>query len=410
MNFSLVSYRKQSNTKHIDFEYHKEDKYLYAYQKNKESIFIETPPLKVFKNIHEFLNNYYLILSLENEDDTNAEIYSFKTKLDNIYGQAQHKIKKNYHEMFPNYKGIVDNLIYENCIKRPFTGSRNQLIKIILPDDNENMMTRIENLVENDIIKLRIHYKGLRKIQGGRLMEEYYLHDFILEDEWVAMLMKKNLHENPTSFEVEIVNENIRENEHMENQFHPSCQENQFQIHSDSQNHHDVCQENQQNDTHNHNIHHDIHNDNDNVDIISIQSFHENHVEENEMMTHIERNVEEQIICENHILEDNHQNQDENQNKNDIENLEVQSFENENKEKKRKNKKDKEKQKEKEKEEEERKKKLLKMKKRKEKKEKEKEKVKNDEGHLSDSEDFKSLSPEEQIKVRNIFHRMKNKS
>jgi hypothetical protein len=48
------------------------------------------------------------------------------------------------------------------------------------------------------------------------------------------------------------------------------------------------------------------------------------------------------------------------------------------------------------------------MKKRKEKKEKEK--TKNDEGHLSDSEDFKSLSPDEQIKVRNILRQMKNKS
>jgi hypothetical protein len=380
MNFSLVSYRKQTNLKHIDFEYHKEDKYLYAFQKNQQPIFIESPPLKVFKNIHEFLNDYYIILSLENEDDSNSEIYSFKTKLDNIYGLAQQKIKKNYQEIFPNYKGLVDNYIYENCIKRPFTGSRNQLIKIILPNDNDTIMSKIEQLVENDVVKLQIIYKGLRKIQGGRLIEEYYLNDFITENEWVSRMLQNNLNVNQTSFNVEIVDENIRENQ---NEIHHQNIINtydQIQIETNTSISHVNSNLNKEDES------------NENIDVISI---HENEITQEEQPQIEENNmIPETVIDTNTNI--------------NIEEVNRREGEGEQKEKKKKSKKDKEKRKEKEEREEETRKNRF-SKKKKIKKEKQQNENENEDLHLSDSEDFKSLGPNEQSKVRNLFQWMKKK-
>jgi len=380
MNFSLVSYRKQTNLKHIDFEYHKEDKYLYAFQKNQQPIFIESPPLKVFKNIHEFLNDYYIILSLENEDDSNSEIYSFKTKLDNIYGLAQQKIKKNYQEIFPNYKGFVDNYIYENCIKRPFTGSRNQLIKIILPNDNDTIMSKIEQLVENDVVKLQIIYKGLRKIQGGRLIEEYYLNDFITENEWVSRMLQNNLNVNQTSFNVEIVDENIRENQ---NEIHHQNITNTYdktQIEINTSISHVNSNLNKEDES------------NENIDVISI---HENEITQEEQPQIEENNmIPETVIDTNTNI--------------NIEEVNRREGEGEQKEKKKKSKKDKEKRKEKEEREEETRKNRF-SKKKKIKKEKQQNENENEDLHLSDSEDFKSLGPNEQSKVRNLFQWMKKK-
>jgi len=387
MNFSLVSYRKQTNLKHIDFEYHKEDKYLHAFQKNQQPIFIESPPLKVFKNIHEFLNDYYIILSLENEDDSNSEIYSFKTKLDNIYGLAQQKIKKNYQEIFPNYKGFVDNYIYENCIKRPFTGSRNQLIKIILPSENDHIMSKIEQLVENDVVKLQIIYKGLRKIQGGRLIEEYYLNDFITENEWVSRMLQNNLNVNQTSFNVEIVDENIRENQNEIHHQNITNTYNQTQIEINTSISHVNSNLNKEDES----------NENENIDVISI---HENEIIQEEQLE--QPQIEENNVIPEMVV-------DTNTNTN-IEEVNRREGEEEQKEKKKKSKKDKEKRKEKEEREEEtRKNRFSKKKKIKKEKQQNENENENEDSHLSDSEDFKSLGPNEQSKVRKLFQLMKKK-
>jgi hypothetical protein len=202
----------------LHFEYIREDKYMYLHETKGENtrFLYKTPMLKVFKNIHEFNNDYYLILNLDNEDDINHEIYNFKSRMDRIYGKAQDEVKKNYKEIFPNLKGYVDQVTYETCVKRPYTGSRGQLMKILIEEGNQEMFQKLERLVEGDHMQCTIWYKGLRKVSGGRMIEEYVLLDFVSEDEWMSEITKKMIHPYGTKYEVEVVKEEVSKEVHHE--------------------------------------------------------------------------------------------------------------------------------------------------------------------------------------------------
>jgi hypothetical protein len=226
MDLSVIIPRKYYQMGNLYFEYVREDKYMYLYDfhevkesssrreehENKRDytqFLYKTPMLKVFKNIHEFNNEYYLILNLDNEDDINHEIYNFKSRMDRIYGKAQDEVKKNYKEIFPNLKGYVDQVTYETCVKRPYTGSRGQLMKILIEEGNEKIFQKLEKLVEGEHIQCTLWYKGLRKVSGGRMIEEYVLIDFVTEDEWMSEVTKKMIHPYGTKYEVEVIKEEI---------------------------------------------------------------------------------------------------------------------------------------------------------------------------------------------------------
>lgn len=193
----------------LHFEYIREDKYMYLHETKGENtrFLYKTPMLKVFKNIHEFNNDYYLILNLDNEDDINHEIYNFKSRMDRIYGKAQDEVKKNYKEIFPNLKGYVDQVTYETCVKRPYTGSRGQLMKVLIEEENQEMFRKLERFIEGDHMQCTIWYKGLRKVSGGKMIEEYVLVDFVTEDQWMSEITKKMIHPYRTKYEVELVKE-----------------------------------------------------------------------------------------------------------------------------------------------------------------------------------------------------------
>ncbi len=209
MDLSTIIPRKYYQMGNLHFEYIREEKYMYLHETKGEStrFLYKTPMLKVFKNIHEFNNDYYLILNLDNEDDINHEIYNFKSRMDRIYGKAQDEVKKNYKEIFPNLKGYVDQVTYETCVKRPYTGSRGQLMKILVEEGNEEMFHKLEKLVEGDHVQCTIWYKGLRKVSGGRMIEEYVLVDFVTEDEWMSEVTKKMIHPYQTKYDVEVIQE-----------------------------------------------------------------------------------------------------------------------------------------------------------------------------------------------------------
>ena len=197
--------------------------YLHETKGENMRFLYKTPMLKVFKNIHEFNNDYYLILNLDNEDDINHEIYNFKSRMDRIYGKAQDEVKKNYKEIFPNLKGYVDQVTYETCVKRPYTGSRGQLMKILIEEGNQEMFHKLERLVEGDHMQCTIWYKGLRKVSGGRMIEEYVLIDFVTEDEWMSEITKKMIHPYGTKYEVEVVKEEVSKKDHHEEEEKHFC-------------------------------------------------------------------------------------------------------------------------------------------------------------------------------------------
>jgi hypothetical protein len=213
MDLSVMIPRKYYQMGNLFFEYIREDKYMYLHETKGEStrFLYKTPMLKVFKNIHEFNNDYYLILNLDNEDDINHEIYNFKSRMDRIYGKAQDEVKKNYKEIFPNLKGYVDQVTYETCVKRPYTGSRGQLMKLLIQEGDELIFQKLEKLVEGDHLQCTLWYKGLRKVSGGRMVEEYVLMDFVTEDEWMSEVTKKMIHPYGTKYEVEVISENVND-------------------------------------------------------------------------------------------------------------------------------------------------------------------------------------------------------
>ncbi len=188
----------------LHYEYVKEDRYLYLYDQQNQMIYYTTPILKVYKNLYESNNNYYLVLDLDNEDDVNNDIYNFKSKLDKLYGKSQDEVRKNYKEIFSNSKGIIDNITYETCVKRPFTGSRGQLIKLLISEEDEELFRRIENVIDGENIRCEMVYKGLKKIQGGKMLEEYVLINFITEQEWMSELTRKMLNPYRTNLNINI--------------------------------------------------------------------------------------------------------------------------------------------------------------------------------------------------------------
>ncbi len=241
MALSLIQPKKLYSMSKLHYEYVKEDRYLYLYDHQNQMIYYTTPILKVYKNLYESNNNYYLVLDLDNEDDVNNDIYNFKTKLDKLYGKSQDEVRKNYKEIFSNSKGIIDNITYETCVKRPYTGSRGQLIKLLIPEDDEELFRRMENVMDGENIRCEMVYKGLKKIQGGKMLEEYILINFITEQEWMSELTRKmlnpyrtnlNIHVQPTQEStIQEVNQTITCMKEetlpvVENQEEPSIQEN----------------------------------------------------------------------------------------------------------------------------------------------------------------------------------------
>ncbi len=212
MDLSMIIPRKYYyHTNNLQFHYVREDKYMYLFDRDNLPFYYSTPMLKVFKSIYEFNNEYYLVLTLDDEDDINNDIYNFKSRMDRIYGKAQDEVKKNYKEIFPNLKGYIDQVTYETCIKRPYTGSRGQLMKILIPEENESLFKRLEEIIEGQHIKCNIMYKGLKKVSGGRMVEEYVLIDFITEDEWMSEVTKKMINPYGTKFNIEVIKENIND-------------------------------------------------------------------------------------------------------------------------------------------------------------------------------------------------------
>ncbi len=208
---NIFSYPK--SFKHIynklHFDLIKEDNYLYCWDQNKNHFFYQTPYLKVFKNIHQINDQYYLILLLDiEEDDNNNEIYNFKYIMDKMYGMSQDEIKKRYKEIFPNTKGPIDRLTYESCIKRPFTGSRGQLLKLLISDD-DFLYQKLMNLQNDQYVVCRIYYKGLEKLKGGKLIEEWVLQDFKTEEEIDQEQTIQYLNAYQNKIKAEIVNDDI---------------------------------------------------------------------------------------------------------------------------------------------------------------------------------------------------------
>ena len=177
---ALQKYKKRfSNFMDLSFNCITEDRYIYVKNKIDEYFKSETPFLKVLKPYHINKNKSYLILSINDDFDFNDEINDFVYLINKIHEFSQENIKLESKKWFGKDFDIFD---LDNIVKRPIEEHKsNNYIKLVIPND-DLLEQKILNLSKDTYIKCNVEFKGL-KISKETLMEEWYVTDFITQEE-----------------------------------------------------------------------------------------------------------------------------------------------------------------------------------------------------------------------------------
>jgi hypothetical protein len=177
---ALQKYKKRfSNFMDLSFNCITEDRYIYVKNKNDECFKSETPFLKVLKPYHINKNKSYIILSINDDFDFNDEINDFVYLINKIHEFSQENIKLESKKWFGKDFDIFD---LDNIVKRPIEEHKsNNYIKLVIPN-NELLEQKILNLSKDTYVKCNIEFQGL-KISKETLMEEWYITDFITQEE-----------------------------------------------------------------------------------------------------------------------------------------------------------------------------------------------------------------------------------
>ncbi len=395
---NLIPYKHNhfSNSfKKYCYSYNKEEHYLYVTSENQQPIFYETPFFRVYRNLHQHMDKWYIVLEISDEDiedDVSNDLYNFKSMLDRVYGYSHEFVRRNFSSIFPKAQGKIDKYTLDTCIIRPFAGQNGQFIKILI--NNEDLARKVSELEYEQMVKCIFSYNGLLKMKGGKLMEEYVLYDIKTMEEEKVNEFRRDL--KGTKLDVEIIkDEEIKEikydfvNENKkEIQNHEEMMDN-IEVQSIIEEPNNIILE-------------ENHKDVENNEKVENQEEVENH-EEVENLEEIE-NKNLNVNNKNIILEINNINGKENEEKNKIELLkeDINIIE-ENKEDKKREKKDK---KDKKNKEQKIKKKLSSMKKSHKSYKKEELSDSEKEDNLSDNEEFSKLDNENKKLFRKL---MKNR-
>jgi hypothetical protein len=177
---ALQKYKKRfSNFIDLSFNCITEERYIYVKNKNDECFKSETPFLKVLKPYHINKNKSYIILSINDDFDFNDEINDFVYLINKIHEFSQENIKLESKKWFGKDFDIFD---LDNIVKRPIEEHKsNNYIKLVIPN-NELLEQKILNLSKDTYVKCNIEFQGL-KISKETLMEEWYITDFITQEE-----------------------------------------------------------------------------------------------------------------------------------------------------------------------------------------------------------------------------------
>ena len=177
---ALQKYKKRfSNFMDLSFNCITEERYIYVKNKNDECFKSETPFLKVLKPYHINKNKSYIILAINDDFDFNDEINDFVYLINKIHEFSQENIKLESKKWFGKDFDIFD---LDNIVKRPIEEHKsNNYIKLVIPN-NELLEQKILNLSKDTYVKCNIEFQGL-KISKETLMEEWYITDFITQEE-----------------------------------------------------------------------------------------------------------------------------------------------------------------------------------------------------------------------------------
>lgn len=203
----------------------------------------DTPFLKVLKPIHTNTNrkkntekNYIILEILENYN-VNQELDEFLILVNKLHELSQENIKKNSIKWFNTE---FDEIGLDLKVKKPIDKQKDkQFIKILIPNDNKELLEKVKNLNKNDYVMSSIFYRGL-KVSNDYLMGEYELINLVTQEEYEEN--NKEIIENNDSEilnfieneeqnqNTELIQENNIENEVIENKIEKNLQENLSEI------------------------------------------------------------------------------------------------------------------------------------------------------------------------------------
>ena len=276
---SLQKYKKRyPNFIDLAFTCSTEDRYIYVKnRKTEENFSIETPFLKVLKPVHNYKDKSYIILSINSDFDFNDEVNDFVYLINKLHEFSQENIKVDSKKWFGKDFDIFD---LDNIVKRPIEEHKNNnYIKLVIVG-SDVMENKLSNLEKDMYIKCNIEFHGL-KISRDTLMEEWYVTDFITQEEFENQSNADN-YKNIVDEDIVSVIENI-EQKQQENDIDESCREDDIvsivqnvnnDVNNNNVNNNEVndVNNNEVNDVNNNEVNNnDVNEVNDNVDVNNIE-------------------------------------------------------------------------------------------------------------------------------------------
>lgn len=179
----------RDNTKFSDlnFNFEYKNRIIRTTFENNEYFKIDTPFLKILKPVHLVTNKKknnekkYIILEINENYNVNKELDEFLITINKLHETSQENVKKNSLKWFNTE---FDEIGLDLKVKKPIdTQKDKQFIKILIPNDNEELSTKINTLEKNDYVLTTIFYKGL-KVSNDYLIGEYELINLITQEEF----------------------------------------------------------------------------------------------------------------------------------------------------------------------------------------------------------------------------------
>ena len=179
----------------LNFNFEYKNRLIRTTYENNEYYNFNTPFLKVLKPIHTNTNKKkniekkYIILEINEEYNVNKDLDDFLIIINKLHETSQENIKKNSMKWFNTE---FDEIGLDLKVKKPIDKQKDkQFIKILLPNDNEELLEKINNLEKNQYVMTNIFYKGL-KVSNDYLMGEYELIDLYTQEEYELIKNQEN--------------------------------------------------------------------------------------------------------------------------------------------------------------------------------------------------------------------------
>ena len=205
------------NYSELNFNFEYKNRMIRSTFENNEYFKLDTPFLKVLKPIHvstnkkKNLEKKYIILEINDDYNLNKELDDFLIIINKLHETSQENIRKNSIKWFNTE---FDEFGLDLKVKKPIDKQKEkQFIKIIIPNDNEELLKKIQKLEKNNYVMTSIFYKGL-KVSNDYLMGEYELINLITQEEYEE---KKELEVKENDFNNRDFIENINNDEILDN-------------------------------------------------------------------------------------------------------------------------------------------------------------------------------------------------